>query len=682
MTVSDRMSADYMVLEQSNAGMMSPMAEDYILPALEDLLLESVDVSEADPELQEIVTSAQGAEGTARLHVYWRTHIKWGKPGDFNECVRHLSKYVRDPKGYCAKMHKDVTGATPGHAAGEAAVTDEPGLEEAGKVYHYRHGWIPLDHVDASSKHGLAVGQETPHGKIVGFKGEDTVVVKGGPRGGTQPNLPERDLPVERVKKAVDAKSGTATRQPGDSEHDFQMKNEKGRSAVKTNTSADDIRKMRDRYPKGSDEWKRWNAKLGPKSKKSEPAARRRDGGDPRQAQSAGADDIFMSEEPPMDTFHIEETAELTERANSARSGRWSVTAISAGVGSSGYYSPEVLEEASRAQLIKEGTPLFFDHPSETDRKARPERSVRDIAAVFTSPASYDPRSQALVGEVQVFGPYRELVNEMAPHIGLSISGSATDITEGEIDGKMVPVVEGLARIDSVDLVTRAGRGGQFVSLLESARQQMDHLHLYDDLEETQVPADEPETQQPEQPDPVPDPPPGEPTNPDQADPPESPGQPDPNPSPTQEAAVTETPPRNPREVMERQLQEQGRQISLLRAENTARNVVAEVLASGWIGEAQRARLATSLVSQLPLTEAGELDESTLRERAQNALDEAETEAAEILQAAGVGSPRGLGALETPATESAAKQYEDELIESFRKRGMSDAAIEIAVRGR
>lgn len=165
----------------------------------------------------------------------------------------------------------------------------------------------------------------------------------------------------------------------------------------------------------------------------------------------------------------LRETTPLGE-AGTLKSGRMKVCAISAGLGSSGYYSPEVLQEAATNGLIAKGTPLYLDHPSESDRHDRPERSVRDIAAVFTEAASYDATEQALVGEIQVFAPYRELLTEMAPFIGLSISGSATDITEGEVDGNRVPVIEGLAKIDSVDWVTRAGRGGKVVELLESVR--------------------------------------------------------------------------------------------------------------------------------------------------------------------------------------------------------------------
>jgi hypothetical protein len=67
------------------------------------------------------------AEATERLHRYWAhgegaAKIQWGVPGDFHRCVMELGKYITNPEGYCALMHKHVTGGWPGHA---------PGIEEA-----------------------------------------------------------------------------------------------------------------------------------------------------------------------------------------------------------------------------------------------------------------------------------------------------------------------------------------------------------------------------------------------------------------------------------------------------------------------------------------------------------------------------------------------------------------------
>ncbi|MGW4720473.1 hypothetical protein [Nocardia sp. NPDC004260] len=63
----------------------------------------------------------------ARLREYWvhgegAVKIKWGAPGDFDRCVRHLGKYVKDPKGLCAEYHHEALGIWPAtHAKQERA---------------------------------------------------------------------------------------------------------------------------------------------------------------------------------------------------------------------------------------------------------------------------------------------------------------------------------------------------------------------------------------------------------------------------------------------------------------------------------------------------------------------------------------------------------------------------------
>ena len=65
--------------------------------------------------------------GTEKLHAYWvrgegAAKIRWGSPGDFDRCVLHLGKFIKDPKGYCAKAHHDALGIWPAtHAAQENA---------------------------------------------------------------------------------------------------------------------------------------------------------------------------------------------------------------------------------------------------------------------------------------------------------------------------------------------------------------------------------------------------------------------------------------------------------------------------------------------------------------------------------------------------------------------------------
>lgn len=72
--------------------------------------------------------------GGDRLKAYWATgpgaaKVRWNTPGDFDRCVRlvqeavvkggskPLGDYVL--KGFCASLHKRVTGFAPGKAPGD-----------------------------------------------------------------------------------------------------------------------------------------------------------------------------------------------------------------------------------------------------------------------------------------------------------------------------------------------------------------------------------------------------------------------------------------------------------------------------------------------------------------------------------------------------------------------------------
>lgn len=171
----------------------------------------------------------------------------------------------------------------------------------------------------------------------------------------------------------------------------------------------------------------------------------------------------------------------LTEARKTARAvavestpGRFRIELVTPGWGSSGYYSAEVLEAAGNAQVFPAGTHMYIDHPRKSDQTDLPERSVRDLAAVLTETAVWDPTageegSGALVAETAVFGPYREVLAEMADVIGVSLRAVAEVVENGEAEGRRGRIVTELVEGKSVDFVTHAGRGGRIVEVLESA---------------------------------------------------------------------------------------------------------------------------------------------------------------------------------------------------------------------
>lgn len=155
--------------------------------------------------------------------------------------------------------------------------------------------------------------------------------------------------------------------------------------------------------------------------------------------------------------------------ATPSPTGRIEVTLITPGWGSSGYYSAAVLEQAARDRIFAAGLQSFVDHPSQTELYDRPERSVRDLAAVLVEDARWDAAGQRLVADAQLLPPHAEVFSqpEVASTIGMSIRASA-DVSMGEAEGRRGRIVGQLVEAQSVDFVTRAGRGGRY-QVIESA---------------------------------------------------------------------------------------------------------------------------------------------------------------------------------------------------------------------
>lgn len=162
----------------------------------------------------------------------------------------------------------------------------------------------------------------------------------------------------------------------------------------------------------------------------------------------------------------------LVERAV-RRDGTIPVKIIQPGWGSSGYYPKQVLERDG-PKVFCRGTKMYWDHPTKTESRERPERSLKDLAAELVSDARYEESGVAgpgLYADAKVFAPYKGAIEDLAPHIGVSINAygyheaGTAEGREGSIVKEMVA-----SKFNSADFVTVAGAGGQVVQLFESAR--------------------------------------------------------------------------------------------------------------------------------------------------------------------------------------------------------------------
>jgi hypothetical protein len=163
---------------------------------------------------------------------------------------------------------------------------------------------------------------------------------------------------------------------------------------------------------------------------------------------------------------------------------KWRVKVIETGWGSSGYYGADMLAKYGPA-VFTEGTKVFMNHPSANEATDRPERDIHQLAGKLVSNAVFNESDQSLYADVQFYSHYAPIIKEMAGDVGLSIHALG-NAQMGEADGRKGPIIESLVAdpLTSVDVVTVAGAGGKFISLLESYKSNDEFTTVEESLEE------------------------------------------------------------------------------------------------------------------------------------------------------------------------------------------------------
>lgn len=174
------------------------------------------------------------------------------------------------------------------------------------------------------------------------------------------------------------------------------------------------------------------------------------------------------SANPRARTGYFGELMDLAEAtvADDHRSVR--VTLIKPGwSANSRYYSKKLLGE-SAAKF--EGTKAYYDHPSKDELKARPERSVRDVAGWYQDVRQEsDGRLTASLNVIddKAMSLIETAVTKNPGLIGLSINALGRTVM-GEADGKKGIIVEAIEKANSTDIVTTPAAGGRFDTLMAS----------------------------------------------------------------------------------------------------------------------------------------------------------------------------------------------------------------------
>ena len=281
-----------------------------------------------------------------------------------------------------------------------------------------------------------------------------------------------------------------------------------------------------------------------------------------------------------------------------------------------------------------------------SDRRAeseRPEGDLNDLASELVTPARWQdngPAGAGLYADAKVFKGYQESVNDLAPHIGVSIHARGK-AAAGEMEGRKGNIVQEISEspFNRVDYVTMPGAGGKVVSLFEAARQnprvgvqppqRVDNATTVAKLKEKEM-ADLKELQEA---------------------------------NATLQTKVGDVVAQNAR-------------LAEALALRDAKDKVGACLTNYSLPEATKARLTESLTKSAPMKE-GKLDAEKFDTMVKEAI---KTEVAYLTKVAGLGSIRGLG--EGANGEVDEKAVDDSLKESFATLTGSETLGEKAAKGR
>ena len=135
---------------------------------------------------------------------------------------------------------------------------------------------------------------------------------------------------------------------------------------------------------------------------------------------------------------------------------RWRVIVARPGRGSSGNYSEDMFRRDAH-KIIAPGGQMFINHDD--------SRNPKDMVATYPEGSYWDESEKAVVAEAEVFSHWKEFVEEVGPHCGVSLYA----LGEADDEGNVTAIIED--RLNGADLVARPGLVGSGLAekLYESA---------------------------------------------------------------------------------------------------------------------------------------------------------------------------------------------------------------------
>src|SRR5690606_28787043 len=108
---------------------------------------------------------------------------------------------------------------------------------------------------------------------------------------------------------------------------------------------------------------------------------------------------------------------------------RWRVIVAKPGVGSSGTYSEDLFKRDAE-KIVPAGGQMFINHDD--------SRNPKDMLGTYPEGSYWDSEENAVVAEAEIFSHWKEFVEEVGPHCGVSLYAMG----EADEEGNVTAIIE------------------------------------------------------------------------------------------------------------------------------------------------------------------------------------------------------------------------------------------------
>jgi len=172
----------------------------------------------------------------------------------------------------------------------------------------------------------------------------------------------------------------------------------------------------------------------------------------------------------------------MMEDDSAPRGSEWSVVLVRAGESKNGYIYP--VEVLAAAVELFDGAKAFADHPTATQDREQPNRSINEVVGWFSDVFLQGDELMARLHLSEAAEGLRTLMADAWARGKRDLIGLSVNVMGSLVEKNGQKLVDAITDVVSVDLVTRPAAGGRFVRLVAEEGAEVDTNDLGSPVED------------------------------------------------------------------------------------------------------------------------------------------------------------------------------------------------------